>query len=77
MLSLTPLFDEAGYPDHAQSCADVGYFLRRAEEESIAAIRAPDPRAASSHSGLATLYSSKSIELIQSLSDEPLRASAA
>lgn len=70
MLSLTPLYDEEGFFDHAQAAADVGYFLRRAEEESVAAILADDPRAASSHSDLATLYSARSLELIHALTDE-------
>ena len=42
MLSLTPLYDEEGFFDHAQVAADVGYFLRRAEEESVAAILADE-----------------------------------
>lgn len=77
MLSLTPLYDDEGYPDEAQACADVSYFLRRAEQESVAAIQSPDPRAASSHSGLAMLYSTRSLELIQALTEPPRQSDAA
>ncbi|WP_309611849.1 hypothetical protein [Sphingomonas sp.] len=43
---------------------DVDYALRRAEEESIAAVRATDPRVEKSHAGLAALYTDRSLRLI-------------
>ncbi len=67
MLSLTPITPE---PDSAQvpadqPCEDIGYYLRRAEEESVAAIKAVDARASRSHSDLANLYSERSVKLIR------------
>ena len=56
MISPTPLPTD---PD-----ADVDYALRRAEEESIAAVRAIDPRVEDSHAGLAALYTERSLRLI-------------
>ena len=43
---------------------DLGYFLRRAEQESIAAIRAGDPRAARQHEELACAYSARALTLL-------------
>ena len=57
MISPTPLPTE---PDD-----DVDYALRRAEEESIAAVRAIDPRVEESHAGLAALYTDRSLRLIE------------
>ena len=44
---------------------DLDHALRRAEEESIAAIRAIDPRVEDSHAGLAALYTERSLRLIE------------
>lgn len=57
MISPTPLPKD---PDD-----DVNYALRRAEEESIAAVRATDPRVEESHAGLAALYTDRSLRLIE------------
>ena len=57
MISPTPLPTD---PDQ-----DVDYALRRSEEESIAAVRAIDPRVEESHAGLAALYTERSLRLIE------------
>lgn len=62
MISPTPLPTD---PDE-----DVDYALRRAEEESIAAIRAIDPRVEESHAGLAALYTERSLRLIEGADPE-------
>jgi len=46
------------------SLFDLDHALRRAEEESIAAVRAIDPRVEDSHAGLAALYTERSLRLI-------------
>ena len=57
MISLTPIPLD---PD-----VDVDYALRRAEQESIAAMRAIDPRIEQSHAGMAALYMDRSLRLIE------------
>lgn len=43
---------------------ELDYLLRRAEQESIAAIRSADPRAAGPHEHMATRYSAQALELL-------------
>lgn len=40
------------------------YLLRRAQQESIAAIRTLDPRAAKSHAQMASVYSAQAMTLL-------------
>jgi len=40
------------------------YLLRRAEQESIAAVRSVDPRAAEPHQHMASLYSAQALALL-------------
>ncbi|MGH6658105.1 MAG: hypothetical protein ACREBK_06615 [Sphingomicrobium sp.] len=40
------------------------YVLRRAEQESIAAIRSPDPRAARQHEAMSFAYSARALSLL-------------
>ena len=40
------------------------YLLRRAEEESIAAIRSVDPRASAPHAQMASAYSAQAMALL-------------
>lgn len=61
MISLTP-FDEPAAAN--QDFGEVEYLLRRADEETVAAIRATDNRVFQSHAGMAKRYSVRSIELM-------------
>ena len=65
MISLTPL--EPGDIATEEDFDDVQYYLRRADEESVAAIRATDRRVHDSHAGMAISYSRKSLEMIARL----------
>ncbi len=40
------------------------YLLRRAEQESIAAVRSVDPRAAEPHAHMASIYSAQAMALL-------------
>ncbi|HWJ58258.1 MAG TPA: hypothetical protein VNR68_01225 [Sphingomicrobium sp.] len=51
-------------PRPYQRSETLDYVLRRAEEESIAAIRSPDPRASASHSAMAQAYSAQATVLL-------------
>lgn len=48
----------------AQSPEQLDYLLRRAEQESVAAIRSVDPRAAELHAHMASEYSAKAMALL-------------
>ena len=62
MMSLTPFeTTQAIAHDHF---GEVEYLLRRADEETVAAIRATDKRVHASHAGMAKGYSIKSLEMI-------------
>ena len=52
----------------AEHSEQIEYWLRRAEQESIAAIRAPNAQASQSHSMMAEAYSAMATNL---LSDAP------
>ncbi len=65
MISLTPFISEE--PTPGEDFGEVHYLLRRADEESIAAIRATDMRVHDSHAGMARRYSTKSLALIARL----------
>ena len=70
MISLTPL--EPAQPDPAQpdqgaGFIEVQYLLRRANEETVAAIRATDTRVYASHAGMAKSYSLKSLEMLDKI----------
>ena len=62
MMSLTP-FDTHQSTDR-EDFGEVEYLLRRADEETVAAIRATDNRVFASHAGMAKSYSIKSLEMI-------------
>lgn len=64
MISVSPF--EAGH-DVAHACREVAYLLRRADHETVAAIRADDPRASDSHAVLARHYGERSRDLIARL----------
>ena len=63
MISLTPI-TTADDQRYAQSAA-LAVYLGRAEQESIAVLRATDPRAAASHCTMAKHYSAKAIALLE------------
>ena len=74
MISITP-FDldswSAAEPAPArEDFSEVEYLLKRADEESVAAIRAVDPRVHDSHLGLARGYSRASHALMAKLDAE-------
>lgn len=48
----------------APSPDQLDYLLRRAEQESIAAIRSVDPRASEPHAQMASLYSAQARTLL-------------
>ena len=62
MISLTPL--ETNPLRANEDFGEVEYLLRRADEESVAAIRATDDRVHASHAGMARKYSLKSLAMI-------------
>ena len=62
MISLTPL--EPDQPSVSEDFGEVEYLLRRADEETVAAIRATDSRVHASHAGMAKKYSLKSLAMI-------------
>ena len=43
---------------------EIEYLLRRAEQESIAAVRSVDPRAAEPHAHMASIYSAQAMALL-------------
>ena len=65
MISLTPL--EPDRPSVSEDFGEVEYLLRRADEETVAAIRATDDRVHASHAGMAKKYSLKSLAMIARL----------
>ena len=67
MISLAPI--QPGQPVKTENFGEVEYLLRRADEETVAAIRAVDDRVHASHAGMAKSYSIKSRELIARLDD--------
>ena len=74
MISITP-FDLNAWPAAEPAAAredfsEVEYLLKRADQESIAAIRAVDPRVHESHLGLARGYSRASHTLMAKLDAE-------
>jgi len=62
MISLTPM--QPGQSAANEDFGEVEYLLRRADEETVAAIRATDHRVHASHAGMAKGYSIKSLEMI-------------
>ena len=67
MISTTPLQPDPSFED--EHYGEVEYLLRRANEETVAAIRSNDERVHASHAGMAKNYSIKSQELIARLDD--------
>ena len=65
MMSLTP-FEPAPATDR-EDFGEVEYLLRRADQETVAAIRANDTRVSASHADMARSYSIKSRDLIARL----------
>lgn len=65
MISLTPLDSDQRHM--FEDFGEVEYLLRRADEETVAAIRATDNRVHASHAGMAKGYSLKSLEMIARL----------
>ena len=77
MISITP-FDLNAWPAAEPAVAredftEVEYLLKRADEESIAAIRAVDPRVHDSHLGMARSYSRASHALMAKIDAEGAR----
>ena len=66
MISVSPF--EAG-ASLSRDCREVEYFLRRADHEAVAAIRATDQRASDSHRVLAHHYGVQSRALIAQLDE--------
>lgn len=66
MISISPF--EAGEVD--RHACEVAYLLRRADHETVAAIRAVDPRASDSHAILARHYGERSRDLMARLDRE-------
>lgn len=62
MISLTPM--AAANDRQSTNSAELDLYLARAEQESIASLRAVDPRAAASHSTMAAHYSAKAASLL-------------
>ena len=62
MISMTPMQPEQR--SASEDFGEVEYLLRRADEETVAAIRATDNRVFASHAGMAKSYSIKSLEMI-------------
>ena len=67
MISTTPLQPDP--PTDGEHYGEVEFLLRRAGEETVAAIRSNDERVHASHAGMAKCYSIKSRELIARLDD--------
>ena len=63
MISLTPMAT-ADQPQAIDN-ADLQLYLARASQESIASLRATDPRAAASHCTMAAHYSAKAVALLE------------
>lgn len=49
---------------HSDRSEQLAYWLRRAEQESIAAIRSANPQASSSHARMAQAYSAMATSLL-------------
>ena len=62
MISLTPM--ATANDRQSTNSAELDLYLSRAEQESIASLRAVDPRAAASHCTVATHYSAKAVALL-------------
>ncbi len=62
MISLTPM----ATADQPKVTGDLHVYLARASQESIASLRATDPRAAASHCTMAAHYSAKAVALLES-----------
>ena len=67
MISTTPLQPDP--PIRGEHYGEVEYLLRRADEETVAAIRSIDERVHASHAGMAKYYSIKSREMIARLDE--------
>ncbi len=63
MISLTPMAT-AETSSRVRS-EELDLYLSRAEQESIASLRATDPRAAASHCTMAAHYSAKAVALLE------------
>ncbi len=63
MISLTPIAAADGSP--RSSSAELDLYLGRAQQESIAAVRATDDRAAASHCVMAAHYSAKAVAMLE------------
>lgn len=63
MISITPI--TAAEDQSLVDTAELDLYLARAEQESIASLRATDPRAAASHSTMAAHYSAKAVALLE------------
>ena len=61
MISVSPFESEASL---AHESAEVEYLLRRSDDETVAAIKAIDPRASDSHTALARHYGERSRRLM-------------
>ena len=57
-------------PEPQPAPEQLDYLLRRAEQESIAAIRASDPRVADPHTHMASVFSARARSLLGGRADE-------
>ena len=57
-------------PEPQPAPEQLDYLLRRAEQESIAAIRTGDPRVAEPHTQMASVYSERARSLLGDRADE-------
>ena len=55
-------------PSHSRQMNDeeLDFLLRRAEQESIAAIRSPNPHASERHDAMAQAYSALAVTILES-----------
>ena len=67
MISVSPFNAEVSLSEDGR---EVKYLLRRADHESVAAIRATDPRARDSHAVLARHYGEQSRQLMAKFDEQ-------
>lgn len=60
----------AAEPTAAPTPEQLDYLLRRAQQESIAAVRSIDPRVAEPHARMASAFSARALMLLSNSADE-------
>lgn len=61
----------AAEPTAAATPEQLDYLLRRAEQESIAAVRSIDPRVAEPHARMARAFSARALRLLGEAPEQP------